>query len=831
MQLHVHALIQKKKVRCEILTAFKNMITQHSYVLVFSPIVKEEQNEEIIIPLVFSPDLPTQQGQLVSGEEKAVIEEFISNHTGRTTLQLQYELDEEISFEITRSQTEDGDNVSNTNTERKESRALHVPQQNIDDMIKKIDQKLVELLWAETIKEANGTDNGDHNDKESSVAHRFIVKLLKNDIALTNILVEDVVEVSPAIKEVLKPGDLLLLKCFGNLIQVLGKTDVIKQDIIDAIDELFRCANFTNIIYDLIISHKTILSIFSRNDVQEIHNTIVFNHFSFFGKKEIKSSANYYYNRKESAAALTLFKALEGSLPDVDENGLELAETLNSIGCCYVDLLDFENAYDAFERATKVAKNYAPVYNNYAYTLMTESETLSNKQSIRKKLQDALAYINDAIQIDPKDVSFVSNRGYIEYELGEYARVLKDLERARSLSSKYEDYSTLLKLSIDARIKMSLEDLSEKKQVFPDLLCDLETINENEKSNPGYYYEAVKAYNRVKNNESTENANELAENLLLLEFFVSELLNAITIHNPKQEIYYYTNMSSLQRVLNDEKEQPKYRLPIFNVNHMNDPREGKELEHALEEQVGKTKMIQELFKQLPLGTPCRKKLETEFIFLKSFTKNDDSLPMWIHYADAGKGCCVKVSRNFFTNFNNPSGNDKTLKSNPFDNDYRLYEVLYIKNGKISSAVSRDVSTLYSKIMSRCTYLSNIYPKMGRRTQDVILHAVRNIVRKLKYLVKSSDYTYEQEMRIVLWRPLADLKRDDIDIRITPTSDKYPVPKIYVYTTKSILIDEIIFGPKVIETDDVVPFFVKKLFDLHNYDSEKVVITKSAVEYR
>lgn len=829
MQLHVYTHIQGEKVRCEILTAFKNMVTQHSYVLIFSPLVKEEQNEDIIIPLIFDPSSPAQQGQLVRGEEMAIIEDFLSSHTVRPSFKLQREFDEEISFEVILSQTKDDD--SKSNIEVKDRSALRVPPQNIDDMIKKIDRKLVELIWEETIKETNDIDD-EYDDKERTVAHRFIVNLLKNDIALTNVLFEDVADVPTSIREALTPGDVILLRCFGKFLQVLGKTNVIKQDIINALDDLFRCENFTKSVYEAIISHKTLRSIFSRNDLQEIHNTTVFNHFSFFGTKELKSSANYFYYRKESAVALSLFQALACNLFNLDGNGLEMAETLNSIGCCYVDLLDFEKAYDAFERATKVEKNYAPVYNNYAYTLVIESETLSNKQSIRKKLQEALAYINDAILLNPKDVSFVSNRGYIEYELGDYARVLKDLERARELSSKYEDYSTLLKLSIDARIKISLENLAEAKRVFPDLLRDLETINENENSNARYYYEAVDVYNKVKETESMDNVNELADNLLLLDFYVSELLAAIAIHNPKQEIYYYTSMSSLQRVLNDEIEQPKYRLPIFNVNHMNDPREGKELEHALEEQVGKTKMIQELFKQLPLETSCRKKLETEFIFLKSFTKNDDSLPMWIHYADAGKGCCVKVSRSFFTNFSyDLSGDEKTLKSNPFDNDYRLYEVLYIKNGKISSTVSKDVSTLYAKVMSCCTYLSNIYSKMGRKTQDIILQAVRNIVRKLKYLIKSSDYSYEQEMRIVLWRPLSDLKRDDIDIRITPTSEKYPVPKIYVYTTKSISIEEIIFGPKVVETDDIVPFFAKKLLDLHNYDSEKVVITKSAIEYR
>lgn len=106
-----------------------------------------------------------------------------------------------------------------------------------------------------------------------------------------------------------------------------------------------------------------------------------------------------------------------------------------------------------------------------------------------------------------------------------------------------------------------------------------------------------------------------------------------------------------------------------------------------------------------------------------------------------------------------------------------------------------------------------------------------MINKLRYLFKSVDYIYEQEMRIVLNRPLSDLKRDDIDIQMTPVTIQNPIPKVFIYTDKSLSIEEIILGPKVNETDDIIPFLAMKLLKINDYEADKVLITKSAIEYR
>ena len=164
--------------------------------------------------------------------------------------------------------------------------------------------------------------------------------------------------------------------------------------------------------------------------------------------------------------------------------------------------------------------------------------------------------------------------------------------------------------------------------------------------------------------------------------------------------------------------------------------------------------------------------------------------------------------------------------------YKDMKITYtFKNGKIANSVSSEVKRLYEEVMTRFAEMSHVYDRVCAETQSMIVSSMGTIIQELKYLVKSSDYAYEQEMRIVLWRPLSDLKRDDIDIQVTPITDKYPIPKIFVYTTKSIPIEEIILGPKVVETDDIIPFMTKKLLELNNYASDEVIITKSVIEYR
>lgn len=824
MSIRVFAKFHGESIECKVVNAFEHRVTHNSYVLILSPF---ERKKPTVIPLLFDTEKQIQNAVILSDNKDIEIIDGIIN---KNKCDIQYSCSDDITFEVRISQEPDSD-PTDKHQEFLDQHPLSLfSPKNIDEMIKSIDAQLAQLTREEFISEIN---KNTQNRQYPSIT--FILKILSPhiDVHLGHIPINTIDKLLSSKEVPFSTEDIKLLRAFKDIILVFGNSNIVCQDVENALVSFIKCEYCTQELYNVLIHHKSFSEAFSGDTLLKMHNSIILKYTVFFEKKEIESAANYFYYKKEYNSAITLFNALYLRISDSTDDINEKVEMLNSIGCCYIGIGYFNDAYDTFEKAIKIDKKYASIYNNWAYGLITESEILTDKRERHSKLQEALAQINDAILLNPRDVAFISNKAYIEYELGEYHRVLTDLDRARDLSSDYEDIKTILKLSIDSRIKLSFASTTKQDLKFSNLYKDLLEIFENEPGSSKLYFEAFEVFNKIKSTEKQQIIESVSYELMLLEFYISELMKAITLHNPQQGIYYYTSMDNLQRVLCDEKENTKYKLPIFCANHMNDPCEGKEFERILMKHVGQEPMLQDLFGQKRSSTISKRRiLESEFTFLKSFSKNDDSLPMWIHYADSGKGCCVKVSRGFFTNFDNDLPDDnKKLTTNPFDNEYRLYDVLYVRDGDLINNVSDEVRQLYTKVISQFSSINLVYNTLKESTRAIVIVAITNIIRKIKYLFKSADYAYEQEMRIVLKRPLSDLKRDDIDIKTTSISEKNPIPKIFIYTNKSILIDEIILGPKVIETDGFIPFFSMKLLALNSFNSEKVLITKSEIEYQ
>lgn len=821
MNVKVFAQLQGKKIRCEIIDCFEHRLTKKSYMIIFAPFFSEK---DVIIPLIFDPNITDQVASFLVEEQDIEIIESIIN---KDACVIQYSTDEDITFEILISQETKNNTLEDVHELAK---SLGLPSQlplNFEEAIKAIDARMVRIAGQEYVSEL-----GQNNSNNKNVVSGLILNIIKQNISLSHIPLNFFDTLLSSDEIIFSSEDTLLGKAFEGILKTFGKSEIIRQDVENALVAFAECDNCTNSLFNTVIKNRAFTEKFSQDVLQNIHNNVVLRVPNFFETREIKASANYYYSQKEYDNSLKLYQQLYARIENESSNE-EIINTLNSIGCCYVGIMQFDNACRTFKQITEIDNTYAIAYNNWAYTLTIECDTLSERDIRQEKLQEALQCINDAIQYDNKDVSFISNKAFIEYELGRYNQVIRDLDRARKISTKYTDISTILKLAIDSKIRLSITSPQQNHFDFLDIYNDLCLIYDNEINGNKLYFEALDVYNKICNSENNEKGKQLIEELILLEFYVKELMAAITVRNPHQEIYYYTSICSLHKLLCDETEPIKYRLPIFNANHMNDPSEGKELEKVLRKYVSDEVIIQDLFNN-PKGitNSNRSRLESEFTFLKAFTKNVDSLPMWVHYADTCKGCCVRVSHRFFTNFDNDlSSDEKALINNPFDNEYRLYEILYIQNGQIANKVSGEVNELYKSMLDKFSCVSSIYCSVDKEIRNAVISAISKIINKLKYLFKSVDYIYEQEMRFVLRRPLADLKRDDIDIQMTPITKDNTVPKIYIYTNKTLLIEEVILGPKVNETDDIVPFLEWKLLKLNNYETDKVTITKSEIEYR
>lgn len=809
--------IQGKMIRCEVLDAFHNAITEKSYILIFSPF---ETKKVVLIPLIFSEDKEIQQGVFLTDRED---KDVIKSRINEDVCEIQYSCDKEMSFEIHIYKEQNEKHIYKEQNEKKDILELlrDLPKSQKDKLLRYIDAQIIQRVVEEEFI--------DKDSSEKSIAS-LITQIVKKSISLSHMPVDMLGSLIDSKQISFSIEDIRLLKAFKELIMMLGKEEVIRQDIETALVHLLECVNCSKELFDGIIKHKTLSDIFPLNILQDIRYNIVLQAPSFFDIKTVKSAGDFFYGKKEYDSALSLFvRAREISETKCGDNkNEELADIYNSIGCCFIGNMQFANAYEAFQQATEINQEYAVAFNNWAYTLVTECETLYDEKLRQRKLAEALGYINDAIQLDANAVAYLSNRAYIEYELSQYERVVKDCNKVKDGPYKFSDIKTIVKLSIDSKIKQNI--IKSHGVSFWDVKDELDVIYENETGSSRFYFEALNVYQKIAKDERRGNASvdNILTNLMLFEFYIDELMSELAIRNPQQDIYYYTSISSLKQLLCDEQASTKHRLPIFNVGHMNDPSEGKTFEYILSKNAKSSALIEDLFNEANSISSDRKLLQAEFTFLKAFTQNSDSLPMWVHYADGGKGCCVKVSPRFFSNFEEDlDDEEKALKSNPFDNIYRLYKILYIKDGKISNKESDKVEKLYKNILDSFALLSDIYDHMNRDIQKVLISSIDKVISKLKYLFKSDDYNYEQEMRVILKRSIDDFKREDMDILFTTTSEKNEIPKVFIYTNKNLLIEEIILGPKVKETADILPFLDVKLFN----NNKKVLITKSEIEYR
>ena len=353
----------------------------------------------------------------------------------------------------------------------------------------------------------------------------------------------------------------------------------------------------------------------------------------------------------------------------------------------------------------------------------------------------------------------------------------------------------------------------------------------------------------------------------------SELKNLISIYQLVQKIKYqlglkdkdknqvlkfghYTKGSTLQIMLDQEENEKKKSIfsvsgktRLYNANYMNDPEEGIVIEQIL-------------------GLDRRDVLEPSSWFLMSFTNKTDDLAMWSQYGDDAKGVCLVLREDDFsrfTSFNDVSwrkeaipiietmntiestlsydlkhspnelnnikptvaikDEEKRSKSEKKENlpkrnsDY-LYRIAYVKN--IDEDIELEQTELFSKseIEDLAKMLNSLKEKLdsgSKITEENYQDAIAECIEEIRYLFKSVDYKYENELRILRY---ANLDPSNKEIKIDKTSG---VGKLYVERKNSIQIGEIIFGPKFPNPEYVTPLL--KLLD------KKIKYKKSMIKFR
>ena len=316
---------------------------------------------------------------------------------------------------------------------------------------------------------------------------------------------------------------------------------------------------------------------------------------------------------------------------------------------------------------------------------------------------------------------------------------------------------------------------------------------------------------------------------------------------------HYTKGSTLQIMLDQEGNDKKDfsvsgKTRLYNANYMNDPEEGIVIEQIL-------------------GLDRRDILEPSSWFLMSFTNKTDDLAMWSQYGDDAKGVCLVLRENDFsrfTSFNDVSWRkegiplvetmnkiestlsydlkgspnelnnikptvaikeEKRLESEKNENvpkgnrDY-LYRIAYVKN--IGGDIELEQTELFDKseIEDLAKMVNSLKEKLGsssKVTDNNYQDAISECIEEIRYLFKSVDYKYENELRILRY---ANLDPSNKEIKIDKTSG---VGKLYIERKNSIQIGEVIFGPKFPNPEYVTPLL--KLLD------KEINYKKSTIKFR
>ena len=338
--------------------------------------------------------------------------------------------------------------------------------------------------------------------------------------------------------------------------------------------------------------------------------------------------------------------------------------------------------------------------------------------------------------------------------------------------------------------------------------------------------------------------------------------------NKKLQFGHYTKGATLQVLLKQEEKNEKKHIfsvsgktRLYNASYMNDPEEGLIIEKVLKS--NKEGKISSYFEN-------RNLLEPSSWFLMSFTIKTDDLAMWSQYGDNAQGVCLVLKEDDFsrfTSFNDVSWRKETLllesenksevaiselssdfKSSPnkLENidssnsinrdetqlksgqkenvskgsiDY-LYRIAYIKN--IGKDFKLEKSELFdddeiNKLDESVNHLKQKLEKNLDERDPFYKKAISECIEEIRYLFKSVDYKYENELRILRY---ANLDPSNDKIKIDKESG---IGKLYVERENPIQIEKVIFGPKFPNPEYVTPLL--KLLD------NDIKYKKSTIKFR
>ena len=314
--------------------------------------------------------------------------------------------------------------------------------------------------------------------------------------------------------------------------------------------------------------------------------------------------------------------------------------------------------------------------------------------------------------------------------------------------------------------------------------------------------------------EDSKKINQLIKIYTLVQQIKYELGLKAEDKNRKLKFGHYTSGEALQSILGKKDTAPfsiSGKTRLNNANYMNDPEEGVILEDILK-----------LEKRNPL--------EPSSWFLMSFTSKTDDLAMWSQYGNNAEGVCIVLNESDFARYHSLSDlpwyqknsdkqighkmnssieiqNDNSLNESESDKEKSTRGNESVQNYEDKhSTLNNDTDYLYrvayvhysndqfdieeSELFTNeeVTRLKGLLVDLKSELRDYknsedpfYKKAIANCIEEIRYLFKSVDYKYENELRILRY---ANLDLSNKEIKIDKTSG---VGKLYVERENSIQI--------------------------------------------
>ena len=548
---------------------------------------------------------------------------------------------------------------------------------------------------------------------------------------------------------------------------------------------------------------------------------------------------------KEREATVAKLQVLHQQFPDSPGIAEVCAMTLANLSDKQPELKEREATAEKLQALHQQFPDSPDIAEMYAMTLFnlsTKQTELNELATTAKKLKEL--HERERFQ-ESEEIAFI----YVMFlaSLFEHQTELSEcLQATKIIKQLYDQFSTFMLQNFDDRF-FSNDNVcdSEEYKLFNFILR--EGLLKNTK------YAILQPWAEHYKEESDE-----LKNLLSIYQYVQKIKYQLGLKDEDRKenlkFGHYTRGSVLQSLL-DQKEESNFSISgktrLNNANYMNDPEEGIIIEKIL-------------------GLDRRDALEPSSWFLMSFTSKTDDLAMWSQYGDDAQGVCIVLREDDFsrfTSFNDVSwrqeklslefsdkmylmkselnsGLEKSIFRSESENsvdtvndegteanseekgnvskgnvDY-LYRIAYVSYTDNNFELEQTELFDSAEIEELKTSLNGLKEKLdenSNKEDEFYQKAISDCIEEIRYLFKSVDYKYENELRILRY---ANLDSENTEIKIDKSSG---MGKLYVERENPIQIGEVIFGPKFPNPEYVTPLL--KLLD------KDIVFKKSMIKFR